>query len=65
MRRLIERMGRRSETAADTFEALALEWVRARSAELTIYESLLKDSAACTRRPGDGTVGILFQGADG
>ena len=52
MRRLIERMGQRSETAADTFEALALEWVRARSAEPTIYESLLERFRRSHSPPG-------------
>jgi hypothetical protein len=40
MRRLVERMGQRSETAAEDFETLALEWVRAQSRDPTIDESL-------------------------
>jgi hypothetical protein len=52
MRRLIERMGQRSETAADNFETLALEWVRAQSAEPTIYESLLERFRRVHSPPG-------------
>ena len=52
MRRLIERMGQRSETAADNFETLALEWVRAQSAEPAIYESLLERFRRVHSPPG-------------
>lgn len=42
MRRLVERMGQRSEKAAENFETLVLEWVRALPGEPTNYESLLE-----------------------
>jgi len=42
MRRLVERMGRRSEAGPDDFESLALAWVRTASPGPTVYESLLE-----------------------
>jgi Domain of Unknown Function (DUF349) len=43
MRRLVERMGQRSETAQDDFESLLLEWVRAGGGVAPVtYESLLE-----------------------
>jgi hypothetical protein len=49
MRRLVERMGQRSEAAQDDFESLVLEWVRAGGGVAPpTYESLL----GRFRRPG-------------
>ena len=42
MRRLVERMGQRSEAAGDDFESLVLEWVRAGGVAPPTYESLLE-----------------------
>jgi hypothetical protein len=42
MRRLVERMGQRSEAAADEFETLALEWVRIGGVAPDRYEVLLE-----------------------
>jgi hypothetical protein len=42
MRRLVERMGQRSEAPPDDFETLALEWVRAGGVAPERYDSLLE-----------------------
>jgi hypothetical protein len=42
MRRLVERMGQRSEAAEDDFESLVLEWVRAGAVAPPTYDSLLE-----------------------
>ena len=42
MRLLVERMGQRSEAAADEFENLALEWVRVGAVAPERYDSLLE-----------------------
>jgi DNA-binding ferritin-like protein len=42
MHRLVERMGRQSEAAADSYESLLSEWVRADAVAPLVYESLLE-----------------------
>jgi hypothetical protein len=50
MRRLVERMGQRSEAAADEFETLALEWVRVGGVAPDTYDSLLERFRRSTPR---------------